>query len=290
MRRYKLGKVHILCDGGFGNRLGALIPGLIIADELDREPVISWPVTKWCECEFEDIYEPFCEVNTKTTDELFLENINSHFLIHHNLSGREADNPKLNLKNQYPVHNSDLAIIIDNFKNLNSNEDIVFTNHIIPQYFSEDVIIKYLKKLNFKKSILDRIYNFCSDNNFDIDVPNTSGIHIRKTDFPSNFLLDDNQINKMVSENKDTNFFICSDDIDTENKVNEFSNVIIHQKDNSVVTHNNDRFNISRPKDSVIDGVVDMLILSRTQILNTNFQSTFLVFALRYGKLKLEEI
>jgi hypothetical protein len=282
-----MNKIYILCDGGFGNRLGALIPGLILADKFNREPVISWPITNWCECPFDDIYESFCESNTKNCYDLFSENLNAHFLIHENQTDDFGDKPKLLLEKEYQVHSENLGNIIDGLTNIPIEEDIVFFNHLIPSYFSEDIIVKYLKKLKLKQNILDKVVTFCDTNSIDSNV---SGAHLRKTDFPTSMMLDDTQLFNHLNTDVDSRFFVCSDDLDTEKKFSKFPNVSIYEKNSSVITNNNNRYDIIRPSESVIDGIIDMLILSRTTITNTNFGSTFLLFASRYSKIKLGEL
>ena len=272
-------KLYIMCDGGFGNRLGALIPGLILANKWGREPIISWPITRWCECSFNDIFQNAFNVDEKSIDELFEEKKNAHFLIHHNIS----TDKKVKLENQYDVHSDMAGNYMDHLDGVDG--DIVFTNHIIPtRTFKEEVVLEYLRKLKLKSSIIERVEEIYKS------FPSiTYGIHIRKTDFPQQFLLDDNMIVDLIKTNSEQKFFICSDDNDTEAELDKLENVIINKKTSSVVTKE-DRFDISRPKDSVIDGIIDMLLLSRTKITNQNHQSTFLVFAFRYGTMKLEEL
>ena len=50
-------KIKILCDGGLGNRIAGLLGGLITADRLKLEPLISWPRNNWCGAAFDDLFE-----------------------------------------------------------------------------------------------------------------------------------------------------------------------------------------------------------------------------------------
>ena len=142
-----------MCDGGFGNRLGALIPGLMIAREMKRRPIISWPVTKWCECKYSDIFEedPRLNVDEKTIDELFEEKKDAHFLIHANIS----TDKKVKIEKEYNIHSPDALKYIEELKSVEG--DIVFTNHIVPKIISEEIVIRTLRELKLKKSIINEV-------------------------------------------------------------------------------------------------------------------------------------
>ena len=83
-------------------------------------------------------------------------------------------------------------------------------------------------------------------------------------------------------------------------KFNQLENTVVFPKTqyveklkdggwNDLTTDNEGRvfnFNVNRPKQSVIEAFIDLLLLSRTQIL-VNSVSSFLNFAKLYSKIKL---
>jgi hypothetical protein len=50
-------KVSIYCDGGLGNRLCSLIGGLHLSYKLNYDFEIIWLQTRWCNCNFEDLFD-----------------------------------------------------------------------------------------------------------------------------------------------------------------------------------------------------------------------------------------
>jgi len=49
-------RVRIHCDGGLGNRYGALISGLIVAERMRAEPLVYWPANSNCGATLGDLY------------------------------------------------------------------------------------------------------------------------------------------------------------------------------------------------------------------------------------------
>lgn len=271
----------IFCDGGLGNRLGALIGGLLIADELNRTPIICWPENTWCGASFSDLFETNTPIIKYNINELFEKYKLNNFLIHENQS-------KINIKHYYPTVEN-----INFFKTL-TDGDIVYYNSLIPNFYSEDLILNKIKTLNIKQDILIKVNQICDVNNID---KNTLGIHIRKTDFK--LFLNENKIEDLIKSNENKKFFVCSDDKNTEIKFSNYKNVITIKKNsyaeklnvdigwNDNIIDNEGRifdFNIKRSKESVIEAFLDMLVLSKTSIIIESI-STFLNFSKLFGKI-----
>jgi hypothetical protein len=275
-------KLIIFCDGGLGNRLGVLIGGILTAQKLDRTPILCWPENTWCGCSFNDLFDSEYQVIDLDINKLFSKHINDKFIIHENQTN-------LQLEQYYPS-----LEIIDFFKNIN-DENVIYYHNSIPQYFSQEEILSILSKFIVKSNIKDNVFEFINKNKID---DNTLGIHFRKTDFQS-FLNEEETFN-YINSNSGTNFFICSDSFETEEKFNILNNVIIYPKNNYVTklkegswndltTDNEGRqmnFNINRSKESVIEGFIDLLILSKTNIV-VESHSTFLKFAKLYNKINI---
>lgn len=272
--------ITIFCDGGLGNRLGTLIGGLLSAEKIGKSPIICWPANTWCGCLFSDIFELNYEVINYNINELFRNNQNKIFLIHENQT-----NFKLNKVFSHTLENLEIL--------KSSDEEIIYYHNGIPNYFSkEDILIK-LGSLKIQKYILDIFYNFIEKEKIDSD---TIGIHFRKTD--ANGKLNEFAILDEIKANSDKKYFICSDDEQTENKFRSLSNVKIFQKTqyveklisgdwNDLVVDNEGRrfnYNVNRKKESVIQGFIDLLILSRTSMRGDE-QSTFYNLAKLYSNI-----
>ena len=68
-----MSNVIIYCNGGLGNRFGALISGLALAKSINKEPIICWSENNWCGCSFQDLFNTNYIVVQKTTKELVKE-------------------------------------------------------------------------------------------------------------------------------------------------------------------------------------------------------------------------
>lgn len=269
-------KVYGYCDGGLGNRLGALLGAMNLSKRLDADYEILWPQTRWCGCLFDDLFEgnlSFINIEKSMSDFVKEKNItlqNSHI---------KFDFPDT----EYVHPEGDLNY------NFNNHQNIIYNNHSTPSYIHENDVINLLSELKIKKEILDELNLFISNNNINDEV---LGVHIRKTDNPMK--LSDELYVRFVRDNQHKRIFVCSDDEEIEKRLkNEFSNVITRTKKDYVQKfiegdwRIGDYFNVTRSRDSVIDAFLDMLILSRTNIASKPNTSSFLTFAIRYNKIKL---
>jgi hypothetical protein len=273
------------CDGGLGNRMGVLVGGLLFAQKLNRTLKISWPKNTWCGCGFADIFKADINVYEDNINEVFSQNLDHTFLIHENQTGHS-------ISKQFSPNEQSLEIL----KKSDDNR-VIYYHNSIPGFFSEQEIINALDFYKINDPVVQEVNSFCISKSIDNSV---LGIHLRKTDYGN--LVDENSLELQIKENVNNKFFICSDDQLTEHKFAEYSNVIVRLKNNYVEKLNTEigwngnivdmegrsfGFNINRPKDSVIDGFVDMLILSRTNIIVESI-SSFLKFAKLYSKLFLK--
>ena len=167
-----------------------------------------------------------------------------------------------------------------------------------------DLMAQSAKELKINKNVLEKVNTFCSDNNINKDV---FGIHIRTGEFYDNEQQIQNAINSVygliqgkISDNSNVKIFVCSDNEDVENDLRKQlpDNIITLEKYHytyksvegtwreSVADVDGRVFpyNVNRNPETVIEGFLDMLILSRTNIL-TDSLSSFLFFAKIYSKL-----
>jgi len=266
--------------GGLGNRVLGSLTGFFIS-RLNNTPLyIHWPDDNpACLASWTDL---FVDNNAIINDHV-PETDDDYYIVH---------NPSY-YTNRVNVlcHRSDV-LLKDN------HELLSLTNNLIRQPTSQDIIIQddgamaaqlprelikeyFCNGLMIKPYIIDKAREFCKLHQVD---GNTIGVHMRLTDM----IHEDNRqsiinqyINKMC-EFESSRFFICSDDSDAEEQLKEaFPGSIIKYDKTEYVekfhtsagwkrmdTTGNDkcRYNVSRSKDSVIEALIDCLVLSRTDM------------------------
>ena len=278
--------VKILCDGGLGNRLNSLIGGLITSELLNSKPIIYWPTNNWCGCEFSDLYDTNIPIINEGLNNLFKDNLNNIFLIHENQT-------KFDLKKLYPQNLNSISNI------LNLEEDVIYYNSLLTSYCSLEKTIEKLSSLKIKSELILKVKNFINKHFID---KNTLGIHFRKTDCQNdpNINVNETQIKELILQNKLLNFYITSDCNELEKHFQILKNVFIYPKTSNVLKNINgdwndkiiddqgreSNFNVNRPKQSVIEAFISLLILSRTKI-HINNKSTFLQYAKLYANIEI---
>jgi hypothetical protein len=275
--------VTILCDGGLGNRLSGLIGGMITAQELNADFTVSWPANNWCGCNFEDLFDTKnVKHNSQNINDIFTADNVDAFLIHSNQT-------TVQLSQTY-------SHTLENLAHLRTvtNNVVYYHNKLMP-YHTADQILTELSRLNINQRLLQRVMLFCQNN----CINNTTvGLHLRKTE---NSQLDEEKFFKEVSTSSSKQYFVCSDDYDTENKFCSLSNVCANPKTEYVTKMSNGgwfenlvdsngrptKYNIQRSRQSVVEAFEDMLILSRCWIKPT-VKSSFSAFAGHYSKLSFD--
>jgi len=271
--------IHIYCDGGFGNRFNGLLAGLILAEVADIRPVVVWPRNNWCGAAFKDIFQNDFEIVERELATYVPEKDNYHFLMTEN---------HLDMAVAYksPLHFPTLSEVIAYLKS--DNKAVYFHTPLIPSYLPLDDVLEKIKTLKIQTYILDEATNFIKVN----ELKDYSGLHIRKTDFGANSV-DDNMFYQKIDSARGAKYFVCSDDEQVEAKFKALPNVSVYPKRAYVskkidgewtditLDHSGRAYpcNVERSAQSVIDAVVDWLILSQSNII-TNSASTFLRSAL----------
>lgn len=277
-------KMYILCDGGLGNRLCSLIGGLITADKLDIiENEILWPETNYCNCNFNKLFNNQFKIN----------NINIDFFLQNNLDKIYLTHLNIEYLNQFKYVFPHCLESLEKIKNM--KQDILYSHCSFSKYISKEEIINKLKILKINKEIRLKVYDFCEKNKIDNNV---IGIHLRRTDFK--YDINDNQkIIDIINNNQKKRFFICSDDKKTEELFKKFKNVVLKDKYSYVEKLNKDKnwvdnfnekgtlikYNVKRTEDAVIEGFIDMLILSRTNLDIYKSVGSFYLFGCYFNKI-----
>ena len=281
--KFELKKNHmtINCDGGMGNRLNSLIGGIWTSKKLNIPYTIAWPSNNACGCYFHDLFDTTTPVTTQGINSLFENNIKNIFLIHKN-------HTKFELKRWYKMNEDSLKQL------LTEDDHIIYYHDQIPGFITNKDIISILSELKIQKHILEEINNFCLNNKINSTV---QGLHLRLTDRSDEINVNE-FYNRVLSQPQDK-FFVCSDDFDWESKFSSLDNVSTYQKTEYVeknipgkwrtkVTDQEGRisnYNVNRPRNSVIQAFIDLIILSKTSIISTNKNSTFLKIAYLYNNI-----
>lgn len=270
--------LYIHCDGGFGNRFNSLVIGLLVSKIGKFNPIISWPSTNVCRATFDEIFENDY-ILTSNRLEYYSNDLNNYEFVMH-------ENQLLwNTRITSPYNFNKVNDLISFFQN-SSKENLFYFNNLIPNYADFDLNI--IRDLKFKSLYYEIVDNFLEHKNY-------IGVHLRSTDFPQS----DANFNTIYSQIKssDKKYFVCSDNPEVENKFNELENVFIYPKTDYVEKINSSKewrvlkgeikdemnkslsFNVERSSDSVKQAIIDLLILSRSDIMITS-NSTFLNTAL----------
>ena len=273
----------IFCDGGLSNRLNSLIYGLILKNKYNQEWLMSWPVNNWCGSSFDKLFSINLNVHNnnllyfKKIEELYL------FIVHENQIKLNEKNIKYTSSiNSYQQFESILI----------KDKKIFYYNNLIPNFVKIQEVIQALGEIKLNKNIQNIAKGFCQRNAIDEGV---IGLHIRMTDFGK--LIDTEYYFKMIQESN-KRFFVCSDDEALTNKFSMLPNCHVFEKENYPTKYNkkydwneeivddqkrNFNFNINRSADSVVEALIDLLILSKTTQLKTS-NSTFLNMAYLFKK------
>lgn len=276
-------RLLIYCDGGFGNRFNALVSGLVVAHLFDLDPVVVWPVNNWCGAAYGELFENKLQVAERELVSFMPERSHYQYLIVEDRLGL-ADTwvSPLHLNSVQDLH-AQVA---------RSTQDIFYYTALIPPCVPADAVAAQVRALRLRREIVACADGFLQTAQIGRHSGDFVGVHIRKTDFGRHGV-DDQQLFELVRRCPQQRFFVCSDDKAVEQRFATLSNVVVFGKRahvemrvagdwNSLNTDHSGReyaFNVQRSGASVQDAVVDLLILSRSQIVKTS-NSTFLNTAL----------
>lgn len=270
-------KILIFCDGGFGNRYNSLISGLAVARKMDLRPEIYWPQNNWCRASFESIFASnFSTFNLSLTE--LGGKIDDLLPFLHDESASEILKCKFNSAYSYK-----------DFEEINSAinlyEGIFFYPALVPGYIENEQLSLSIKSIIFNNEIAKKVIEFIKNE------LSTSfyGVHLRRTDLNVGFI--DTEVDQLVESHPKSLFFVCSDDPAAEKIASRHKNVRIRKKQHYVekkthgagwnaITLDDDarpyNSNIDRGAESVLESVIDLLLLAHSTIIGysgSTFQS-----------------
>lgn len=295
-------KICTRAGGGLGNRILGSVTAYYFSTLFDEPLYINWPegnpgcLATWNDL-FEDTKEIICQNFEENDDTFYIVHNTEYFKDKKNvLSHREkptkekpVGEPRYDSKElleQIIINKADNNILVQ--------DDGAHISHI-----PMDIIIRFFSKgLKIKNNILTKAKKFCNNHNI---TSNTIGIHLRLTDMlhfgatPGENITDEDEnnlrnavlakyadkIEEILSEDKSTQFFVCSDDPYAEVTLTKRfpKNVSSYGKKHYVEKFHEDKdwkrmddtgedicsFNVSRSSESVVEAMIDCLILSRTR-------------------------
>lgn len=277
-----MSKIFIHCDGGFANRFNVLVGGLFLAKKLNLIPAVLWNPNNWCGATFSDIFYPTVE-SLEFDCKMFFKFNRVKIISHEN-----QFNQDLNY-----ITPSSFNSVEDISNYVGDDDDVFYYNNIIPNWVSEDFFKTLNETLKIKFDILNEANELMQKYQ-----KKYYGLHFRKTDFIGIETIDNNYYHHYIKSNPNDLFFVCSDDLKTEMEFKQHPNVFTYEKTNYVEKYSDGEwdawildengnqfpFNVKRSSESVKQAVVDLLVLSHSNIINTNLNSTFLKTAALFKK------
>ncbi len=265
----------IYCDGGLANRLNGLIVPLALSRETSFQTTVLWPRTKWCDAGFGDLFRGDVDVRELRVTQVLSQLSDSGFIDLNHLSADE-----ISARLTSVAH--DALPDLESYRRLweDPSRRILYRHCLIPSCLDKIwLLIRGMTQFSPRPDVIEAVEAFCKAFQIDSSV---TGVHYRGTDYGLR-LPEVDLLRRLISSNRDKRFYICSDEPSVVAALSAEDNVV-QTDDNTfggfyakleTIIHGGEIF---RTKDSVYLALIEMLILSRTTILETS-NSTFLRFA-----------
>lgn len=266
--------IHIYCDGGFGNRFNGLVAGLLIAEAAGLQPVVVWPRNNWCGAGYAELFAASQTVLERELLSYSADKLNFQFFM-------TEDHLNLGVTNLSPLQIGSLEQALTYLQG--SDKNLFFHTPLIPAWLDMAEVKEQVRRLPLHSAIVSRAMAFIASRR----LKDYLGIHIRKTDFGSN-ASDDKGLFELLRNCPQKQFFVCSDDAGVEQQFATLPNVTTYPKRayveplvegdwNTPTADHSGRVyscNVNRSALSVEDAVIDLLILSHSQVVDSS-NSTF---------------
>ncbi len=276
------GTLLAFCDGGFANRVNSLVGGLVLAKKLGLKCRVLWPQNNRCGAAFGELFEMDLPVDEVRLQDLVPHQAKLQLWLHENDVG--FSDPVAALR-RHPGLDTVKAMLGDDRRAV-----LYCENAILPWLDDADVDAALLS-LRLREDIVASARQIIGRHG----KAGYVGIHLRATDFtsppPTEAMIG------AVQAQSTTRFFVCSDDAAIEDRFARYPNVFVHAKSAYVekrsegpwrgATTDSDGLpysgNIERTGPSVVQAVVDLLLLAGSRPLKTS-NSSFLALAERLGQ------
>jgi tetratricopeptide (TPR) repeat protein len=283
------GKVlEIFCDGGFGNRYNSLVSGLALAEQCGLQVKVYWPKNESCGAGYYDIFETNLRISELMLSEL-AGTLGDAYCLLHDTKGSDAL--------RVPFNSAYAFATSEEFEKevLGQYQRVFYYPAIIPDWIDSTGIRQKVSELKVRSELIRQAALFIREY---FGKP-FHGIHLRRTDL--NVGLSDCEVQSLVTKFPGELFFVCSDDPKAEAMATIHPNVRSRQKTSHVSRKNLDAgwqspteydagrvyfSNIQRGKEATLEGVIDLLVLSQSQIVSFT-GSTFQSVARLIGEVSL---
>lgn len=272
-----MSKILLYNIGGLCNRLRPLSSVFALANQMNRELEIFWPPDKACGAEFSDLFTNDFPIMSEIKDLDFSNETDCVIYTSPSRINRDYSVYKreglIDLADRVNVINNEGLINL----NIEENTIIIFLDNFIRNITNIDYV-KVLKSLTPTKEIQTRIdeqKNLLGLNKTII------GVHARTTDFYVDHKPYSNRIRDVLDKNPNQKFFVTSEYRETEQAIKEeFGDCILLYDKKYYIVKEDDKNaswgdNILFTKESVIEAVVDLYLLSYTDLQIYNPISTF---------------
>jgi hypothetical protein len=289
--------VTVLCDGGLGNRLRGLVSAIYFLEGTDYE--ILWPVDEWCGIAYAELFdEPsFAKISNYTINNAiqFLRECKNAKLISHRNHFNVPDTcyiPISTIMRPRAIVNS-----------LSSSTPLFFClvqiHPLIPIAVAADI----MKRIRIKNCIVDAAFSVM--HSLSLSSHNYSGFHCRLSDSgysPSKYI---KQLSSCINRTSSP-VFLCSDEPSrvlsllplASRSLVKYRQICEPSKRNAqqdwqspgIDSYNRPTsYNVIRSSLSMVDALIDLLVLSHSKIVYTN-RSSFLEIAvlLAYPNISLK--
>ena len=284
-------KLLCICSGGFGNRIRPLSACHKIANLTGRDLLVWWIKDHRCGVDFNELFENEFEF----VNEDFVDSIKKSAKIYiHSIDAVKLSSEIIGIPLMIDVCNRFPKTHVNKMRAsaINDQEDvlIVFTDNFMG-YENEDR--DFLFGLRPQKEILDKISFSANSMNLSDRVV---GVHARGSDFPTgvDFYID--KMNQIYSKNPNTIFYITSDDLEYEESIKRsFPKEKILVRSGKFYAKKKDeskdyRHNVLISRDAMMDGIVEMYLLSKTNLLVGHPKSTYFQICKILSKKEKENI
>lgn len=289
MNKMMGGKVlEIFCDGGFGNRYNSLVSGLALAEQCGLEVKVYWPINESCGAGYHDIFETNLRISElKLTD--LAGTLGDAYCLLHDTKGSDALRVPFNSVYDYFSAEEFEKKVLGLYKR------VFYYPAIMPGWIDGSCIRQEVSKLKLRPELIQQAELFIREG---LGEP-FYGIHLRRTDL--NVGLSDAEVHSLVIKFPGKVFFVCSDDPAAEAIATIQPNVRSRKKVSHVRRKNLEAgwqapteydagrvyfSNIQRGKEAILEGVIDLLVLSQSQIVSFT-GSTFQSVARLIGEVNL---
>ena len=260
------------CSGGLGNRILPLSSCFELSTILNRTLGIVWNKTDSCFASFNSLFKNnILQIQLK---DLKPEDVsiysNESYIIGDNELNK--DSSLFNLFNK--VGAKDLSRLNEIYQD-DKKYIIIYDNHFFLNLEKSSLLLNFLEPID---SIMNEVDMFSKKNNISSEI---LGIHARGTDFIEENLKGYIKIiNDYIAFDSMIKILFCSHNGKWETKIHsKFPNNVIIRKKNSYIKRKNIFLNwvnnIHRSETSVIEGLIDIHLLSITKFTVYNKKSTF---------------